>query len=60
MQYEGSSLIYAWLERLSTSSYPVNRKTAGFSETLLSVDEIALRHVPEECILHFLISLKGF
>jgi len=48
------------LKRLSTSSYPVDIKTAGFSETLLSVDESAIRNVPEECILHFPISLNGF
>jgi hypothetical protein len=47
-------------ERLSTSSYPVDIKTADFSETLLSVDESAIRNVPEECILHFPISLNGF
>jgi hypothetical protein len=60
MQDESSSIVYTWLERLSTSSNPVDRKTAGFSETLLSVDESTLRHVPEERILHFLISLNGF
>jgi len=60
MQHEGSSFIYTWLERLSPSSYPVDRKTAGFSVTLLSVEESALRHFSEEGILHFLISLKGF
>ena len=45
----------------TTHTHGLNdRKTEGFLETLLSVDESALRHLPEERILHFLISLNGF